>query len=268
MKVHHLNCGTMRPWATPGGLVCHVLLLETDSGLALIDSGLGLHDAADPRKRFGPTRFYVRPAFDPTEAAITQIRDLGFDPHDVRDIVLTHFDADHAGGLSDFPWARVHLTAAEFAAAHHPATLVERERYLPATRAHGPRLVEHSPTATESWRDFPGARELTDIAPGIVLIPLPGHTRGHAAIAVDAGTHWILHTGDAFYHHTQLDGTGSPPKPLLAMERAVAADWRKVRANHQRLSQLWHAADPDLLLINAHDPHLLARALEVSSRAR
>ena len=32
MKVHHLNCGTMRPPGTPA-LVCHVLLVETDNGL-------------------------------------------------------------------------------------------------------------------------------------------------------------------------------------------------------------------------------------------
>jgi glyoxylase-like metal-dependent hydrolase (beta-lactamase superfamily II) len=37
MRVHHLNCGTMRP---PGAaLVCHVLLVESDAGLVLIDTG-------------------------------------------------------------------------------------------------------------------------------------------------------------------------------------------------------------------------------------
>lgn len=37
MKVHHLNCGTMRPPGTPT-LVCHVLLVETDNGLVLVDT--------------------------------------------------------------------------------------------------------------------------------------------------------------------------------------------------------------------------------------
>ncbi|MFJ4835845.1 MBL fold metallo-hydrolase [Streptomyces sp. NPDC088747] len=260
MKVHHVNCGSMRPWGAPEGLVCHVLLIETDTGLALCDTGLGLLDRVSPGRRFGPARHVVRPAFDEAEAAVRQVESLGFDPKDVRDVVLTHFDADHVGGLADFPWARVHLTHAEATAALRPATRIEKGRYKPAQRAHGPTLVRHTPGRSESWRGFEAATELTEISSGIVLISLPGHTRGHAAVAVDAGDHWVLHTGDAFYHHGQVDGSAKAPKSLLAMERAFAHDWSKVRANHQRLAELWQAGDPDLMLVNAHDPSLLASA--------
>lgn len=260
MKVHHLNCGTMRPPRTPGGLVCHVLLLETDNGLVLVDTGLGLRDAADPKGRFGEARFYVRPSFDPAEAAITQLPRLGFDPRDVQHVVLTHFDADHTGGLADFPWAKVHLTGAENFAALHPRGPVEKGRYLPTHRDHGPVIVEHTVDQGESWRGFPGAKELSEIGPGIVLINLPGHSRGHAAIAVDTGDRWILHVGDSFYHHGQIDGTGRAPLALTAMERFIAHDWKRVRANHERLTELWAAAEADLLLVNAHDPRLLERA--------
>jgi glyoxylase-like metal-dependent hydrolase (beta-lactamase superfamily II) len=250
----------MRPPAAPDGLVCHVLLIETDNVLALVDSGYGLRDIADPGTRVGPARFFVRPTFDSDETAVHHVRRLGFDPHDVRHIILTHFDADHVGGLADFPWAKVHLTAAEAFAALHPQIRVEHQRYRPAQRDHHPKLVEHSPADSEVWRGFPGAKELTDIAPGIVLINLPGHTRGHAAIAVDAGRHWILHAGDSFYHHAQVDDTGHAPRTLTGMERVVAYDWRKVKANHQRLQQLWNHAESDLLVVNAHDPTLLHRA--------
>jgi glyoxylase-like metal-dependent hydrolase (beta-lactamase superfamily II) len=260
MRVHHLNCGTMRPIRTPGGLVCHVLLLETDNGLALIDSGVGLRDVAEPGRRFGPARRVTRPNFDPAEAAITQVRQLGHDPADVRHVVLTHFDSDHVGGLADFPAATVHLTAAEAFAALHPQTFMEKQRYRPAGHAHGPVLVEHTPAEGESWRGFAGAKELTEIAPGIVLINLPGHTRGHAAVAVDAGDRWVLHVGDAFYFRSQIDG-GKVSNPMTLMERAVAFDWAKVQANHARLGELLRAGEPDLLLVNAHDPQLLERAL-------
>ena len=90
-----------------------------------------------------------------------------------------------------------------------------------------------------------------------MLINLPGHSRGHAAVAVDNGDRWILHTGDAFYHHGQLDGSNSAPRAITAMERLIARDWAKVKGNHQRLRELWAANDPDLLLVNAHDPDLL-----------
>ncbi|MGY0541514.1 MBL fold metallo-hydrolase [Nocardioides sp. YJ-D4] len=265
MKVHHLNCGTMRPWGAPDGLVCHVLLIETDTDLVLVDAGLGLADAADPGKRFGEARFFVRPAFDPAEAAINQLPALGFDPQDVRHVVLTHFDADHTGGLADFPWAKVHLTSAENQAALNPRGAVERGRYLPSHRSHGPRIVEHTPARGEAWRGFPGAQELTDIARGIVLINLPGHSRGHAAVAVDAGDRWILHVGDSFYHLGQIDGTGHAPRSLSAMERLIAADRSQVRGNHRRLTELWQAGEPDLMLVNAHDPTLLRQAQETDN---
>lgn len=44
------------------------------------------------------------------------------------------------------------------------------------------------------------------------------------------------------------------------MERSVAFDWKRVQVNHQRLSELWASGEPDLLLVNAHDPQLLRQA--------
>ncbi|MGB3354904.1 MAG: MBL fold metallo-hydrolase [Mycobacterium sp.] len=260
MKVHHLNCGTMRPRATPGGLVSHVLLAETESGLVLIDSGLGLRDAEAPSDRFGTARHYFRPTFDRDEAAINHVRHLGFKPEDVRHIVLTHFDADHTGGLADFPWAHVHVTNGEALAVRRPHTLMERTRYRPTQRAHQPAIVEHHPSASEPWRGFPAAKELADVAAGVVMISLPGHSRGHAAVAINTGQRWVLHVGDAFYHHGQLDGSQSAPKALTVFERLIAHDWKRVQENHRRLRELWLANDPGILLVNAHDPHLLDRA--------
>ena len=59
MTVHHLNCGTMRPFGLPrkngtGGFsvqghgVIHCLLLKTGDGLVLIDTGWGMVDCTDP----------------------------------------------------------------------------------------------------------------------------------------------------------------------------------------------------------------------------
>ncbi|MFC8664074.1 MBL fold metallo-hydrolase [Streptomyces sp. NPDC057199] len=256
MKVHHLNCGTMLPPTTH--LVCHVLLVETAGGLVLVDSGYGLDDIADPRRRVGPARQFVRPTFAREETAAHQVERLGFHRSDVRHIVLTHFDADHIGGLSDFPGAQVHVTAAEALGAVHSPSRRERIRYQQPQWAHGPKLVEHS-LEGDAWRGFAAARELDAIAPGIVLIALPGHTRGHAAVAVDAGSRWLLHCGDAFYHHGTLDGHSRVPVALRAMESLIAYDRKQVRANHARLAELYRRADPDLAIINAHDRVLYDR---------
>jgi glyoxylase-like metal-dependent hydrolase (beta-lactamase superfamily II) len=155
VRVHHLNCGTMRPpsrrfvnsTGSPfeaGRLVCHCLLAETDAGLVLVDTGIGLADIADPAGALG-TRFLRqnRPVLDAGETAIRQVTRLGYRPADVRHLVVTHLDRDHASGIADFPWATVHVHASEHQAALTPQTPREQARYRPRQWAHGPRWATY-----------------------------------------------------------------------------------------------------------------------------
>jgi len=119
VKVHHLNCGTMRP-PVIDAMVCHVLLVESGSGLVLVDAGFGSLDCENPA-RFGHIRRHlIRPVFDPAETALRQVERLGFERSDVRHIIVTHFDADHIGGIADFPDAQIHVTTAEAVGAMRP----------------------------------------------------------------------------------------------------------------------------------------------------
>ena len=176
----------------------------------------------------GPTRHLFKPVFDHDETALRQVERLGFTRDDVRHIVVTHFDMDHIGGISDFPDAQIHATAAEVQGAVQTRRSERRSASAPAQWAHGPKLVEHDPDG-EKWRGFAAAKELDEIAPGIVLVSLPGHTRGHACIAVDAGHRWVLHCGDAFYHPGTLDGHSKVPAPIKVIEPLLAFDRKKVR---------------------------------------
>lgn len=261
MKVHHINCGSMDSPGTP--IICHVLLVETGNGLVLVDSGYGLKDCADP-KRIGPARHLLRPRFDPDETAARQIERLGFHRDDVRHIVTTHFDTDHIGGIADFPDAQIHVTAAEAFGAMKAPTRGERLRFRSAQWAHGPKLVEHDPDG-ETWRGFAAAKELDGISPGIVLVSLPGHTRGHACVAVDAGHRWVLHCGDAFYYQGTIDGHTRVPLSLKLAETLVAFDRKRVYDNHRRLTELYARNEPDLFIVSAHDPTVLAAAIASSA---
>jgi glyoxylase-like metal-dependent hydrolase (beta-lactamase superfamily II) len=187
------------------------------------------------------------------------VEGLGFRRDDVRHVITTHFDIDHIGGIADFPTARIHLTAAEAFGALKGPTRRERFRFRPGQWAHGPKIVEHDPSG-EKWRGFAAAKELDAISPGIVLVSLPGHTRGHACVAVDAGHRWVLHCGDAFYYAGTVDERSTVPLGLKMSEMLVAYDRKVVCDNHARLSELYARRDPELMVVSAHDPKLLADA--------
>ena len=109
MKIHHLDCGSLcprggrlfggkgGPWAV-APMCCHCLLIEGEDGLVLVDSGLGVEDVADPGRLGFLFNAVTRPRLEIAETARRQIAGLGFHVDDVRHIVPTHLDLDHAGG--------------------------------------------------------------------------------------------------------------------------------------------------------------------------
>lgn len=252
MRIHQLNCGTLR---APGGPIpCRVLLVEAPGGLVLVDTGLGLHDVADPAGRLGPLRHLIRPALDPAETAVRRIEALGLDPADVRHVVLTHLDADHVGGLADVPLATVHAAATALTWAIRTPRWLERRRYRRAQWAHGPRFTDHE-FGAERWEGF-RVVPLDQVAPGMMLVELPGHTRGHAGVLVPGGDDGpdVLHAGDAFYHRGQLDPAVAVPAQIPVQERLFALEPSAVALTHARLSALAARRGETLDIVCAHDP--------------
>jgi glyoxylase-like metal-dependent hydrolase (beta-lactamase superfamily II) len=269
VAIHHLNCGTLCPAggrlvSGEGGLtgariVCHCLLIETGDSLVLIDTGFGVDDAAHPYRRLGPP-FVVGLGAKPRhrDTAIEQIRGLGLDPADVRRIACTHLDLDHAGGLPDFPDAEVHVFRPERDAAENPK-LRERPRYPRSHIAHGPKWVTHE-NGGDRWFGFESIRVMEGVGTEIALIPLPGHSRGHSAIAIRDGDGWLLHCGDAYFHRNEIADPPSCPPALRFFQLAMASDNDARTRNRDRLQQLAASHGDEVRLFCAHDEAELARA--------
>jgi glyoxylase-like metal-dependent hydrolase (beta-lactamase superfamily II) len=198
MSVHFLNCLSIRPYfpRVVGGVT--VLLVETDQGPVLVDSGIGTGDYQSK----GLMRLILkglRSRFDLNETALYQVRRLGYRPEEVRHIIQTHMHYDHAGGLSDFPDALVHLYKPEY------EYIMNRPgwEFYPTHWSHGPHWIVHEPKG-EKWYDF-DAMHLDDFEPEIWLVPLTGHTPGHAGVAVKRENGWVLYGSDALPFNVLVD---------------------------------------------------------------
>jgi glyoxylase-like metal-dependent hydrolase (beta-lactamase superfamily II) len=244
------------PWA-PAPMCCHCLLIEGDHGLILVDSGLGVEDITDPKRLGLLFNWTIRPRLEVAETALRQVVDLGFRPTDLRHIIPTHLDLDHAGGLGDFPDATVHVFAPELRAAREP-TLWERGRYRMAQLRE---VVNWAPLHVdgEEWFGFASVRALPGTRDDVLLIPLAGHSRGHCGVAVRAPEGWLLHCGDAYFHRSEVAPCGGlAPLGLRLFESLVNVDGAARRANQERLRQLTRATMGAVRLICSHDPAELA----------
>jgi glyoxylase-like metal-dependent hydrolase (beta-lactamase superfamily II) len=268
MRIHHLNCGTMCPhgarlingeggWLAPGRIVCHCLLIEAGDGLVLLDTGFGTEDTRNPRQ-LGAAFSLMRPRAELGETAIKQVEGLGFAASDVRTIATTHLDPDHSGGLPDFPQAEVHVFGRELDAALEPS-LRDRPRYVGAHWKHGPRWVRHEVEGDE-WLGFEGVRILPDLDAEVLLIPLVGHTKGHTGVAIETAAGWLLHCGDAYFHHGEVATPPSCPPGLRLFQRINAAEGKRRIANQERLRELANRHGDEVRLLCSHDPHELGLA--------
>ena len=193
MSLRYLDCAPMHPWWPRWDVGGTCIVVETDQGIVLVDTGVGLHDHENPywivrlfARNFGLER-------NPDTTAVRQLAKRGISAEAVQHIVLTHLHFDHAGGLPDFPQALIHVHRREHQAFLHPRSWIELA-YDRADAAHGPRRVLYDKTDAE-WRGFEAIR--LPFSPAMYLIPLFGHTRGHCGVVMQDGDRWVFQCADA-----------------------------------------------------------------------
>lgn len=158
------------------------------AGAFVIDTGFTA-EMAKARKR------------DYLRCPIESLKLVGVDPREVRDVVLTHMHYDHVGNFDKFPNARFHLQAREMA-------------YATGKYMRYPRIGHsyHIEDVVGMVRlNFKGRVEMlegeTEIAPGIVLVPAPGHSDGLQFAKVHTKRGWVVLASDAthFYENWQTN---------------------------------------------------------------
>ena len=91
-------------------------IIRHPRGVVLFDAGLG-RDCHEQVQGWWLNRLFesfLPSEFQPTEAAVSQLQQMGISPESVRTIVVSHLHYDHAGGIGDFPAATVVVARGEW----------------------------------------------------------------------------------------------------------------------------------------------------------
>ncbi|WP_395693473.1 N-acyl homoserine lactonase family protein [Nocardioides sp.] len=153
---------------TPG------ILLETDAGWILLDTGFNTALVRDPylRERFYPDADYLPVVAEEGEPLVEALQGAGLAVPDITAIALSHLHSDHAGGLKLF-------------GADVPVHIQRKELDFglndPRAEADGVFRVDFDDPRID-WVLIDGDAE---IAPGVRAVATPGHTPGHQSFVVD-----------------------------------------------------------------------------------
>jgi glyoxylase-like metal-dependent hydrolase (beta-lactamase superfamily II) len=216
------------PHETSATMDYFVWLVRNDEHQFVVDTGFG-PDAARRRKRD-----FLRP---PTEGLAM----LGVDATQVKEVILTHMHYDHVGNFDKFPNARFHLQDQEMSFA--------TGRYMccgPFSHAY-----EVEEVVGMVRRVYAGRVEFHDgdaeIAPGVSLHHIGGHTMGLQAVRVWTSLGWMVLASDAsHYYANMLEGR---PFPIVIDVAKMVDGWKK-------LNKL---ASAPQYVIPGHDPLVMQR---------
>jgi len=254
-------CGQWEHIACRGGKIRRIrfpsmfaLIMHPHAGPVLFDTGYTPRFFTETRHL--PARIYrlVTPVhLDNAGDVVTQLRARGIAPGDVRHIVVSHFHADHVGGLKDFPNARFHCTRAAF----DPVKALRgwravKHAFLPGLL---PRDFEERAVFAE---DAPRVRLPSSHAPfceahdllgdgSLLAVDLPGHAPGQMGVFLTTveGRDCLL-AADACWLSRQYREFLMPH----AIVRQLV-HWPDYQATLQRLHQL-HRNNPELRIIPTH----------------
>ncbi|MEU2078920.1 N-acyl homoserine lactonase family protein [Streptomyces sp. NPDC013489] len=190
-------------WGGPRPRVEPVLghLVRHPRGALLFDTGMGTGSAE--------TDAHYRPVRKP----------LAVGPGDVDTVVNCHLHFDHIGGNQRFPDTPVLVQRTELALARAGGHTIDS--LLPGVR----------------YVELDGEHE---IAPGVRIVPTPGHTEGHQSLFLDHGDRVTVLAGQAYDFAHEF---GTPRLPWLDRLGELAAG-RPARVLFAHDHDLWEGVLP------------------------
>jgi glyoxylase-like metal-dependent hydrolase (beta-lactamase superfamily II) len=166
---------------------------------------------------------------------------LGIEAAKVKDVIVTHMHYDHAGTLDDFPAARFHINDLEmgFVTGRHMCASTFRHAF---TADHVCSMVR---SLFEGRVAFHRGDE--EIAPGISVHHIGGHTPGMQSVRVKTQRGWVVLASDAAHFYEEMER--SLPFAVVYHVEEMIEGWSKLK----------RLAESPQHVIPGHDPLVLKR---------
>ncbi len=213
-----------------------VWLIRNGRSHWVVDTGFNKDMAARRNRRF------LR---SPSEALAL----LGVDSDSVVDVIITHMHNDHAGAIPSFPRAMFHLQEREMA--------YVTGRYMRHDLIRRAFVVDHVVNMVRNvFEDRVVFHDGDDeIAPGISVHCVGGHTAGLQCLRVHTKRGWVVLASDAsnYYEHIETDRCSQPVfdvgdvlEGYNTLRRLASSSNHIVPGHDPRILQRYPAASPAL----------------------
>ena len=214
--------------ASPEPLDFFIWVIRNGNRTILVDTGF---DDAEAKRRNRPIDI------EPYEA----LRRIGVEADALSSVIITHLHHDHAGTLDRFPAAKFHIQEAEVSFATGPCMCEEPLRGAYSSE-HICSLVKKIYSGRVQFHDGD-----TEVAPGISLHKVPGHTKGMQCVRVETASGPVVLASDAAHYYENFERR----QPF-----SVTTDVEQTLRSYSRLEQL---AASRAHIVPGHDPLVLKR---------
>jgi len=242
-------------WKTTSFPSVFALILHPQVGYILFDTGYS--DRFFEETRHFPLRLYALTTpvfFQPEDSAVSQLQKQGIKPTTVQLIIISHFHADHIGGLRDFPTAKFVCFQSAYEAVKH-------RRGINALKAGF--LSGLLPSDFEQRAIFVEDKNIVSLPPeyapfetgfdllgdgSLLVVELPGHATGQLGLFFSDANHqsyfliadacWLSRAYQEFVQ----------PHPIANLIFANGQDYVDTLSKIHQLHQL----NPELKIIPTH----------------
>lgn len=207
----------------PHAMDYFIWVLRQETRTIVVDTG---YDTQEARAR--QREIQISPA--------DKLRQFGVDPETVDTVIVTHLHYDHAGCLTAFPKARLHVQAVEMAYATGPCMCHDHLR-APFTGEHVCDMVRALFAGRVAFST--GSASITD---GVETHLIGGHSRGLQCVRVKTARGWVVLASDASHYYENY---------RLGKPFPIVVDVEDMLSGFDTLRKL---ADSDDHIIPGHDP--------------